>query len=118
MARVKHFYVHTLASGKAAHGEAEVTWNESMGGYDVVARTARNTTEGFVALNEAGFRGRQWECNSLSDNQFATLREAVQALLGESLSMTTSRVAAMHFGLRPADEAPVNPGFTAPELVL
>ncbi len=103
MARVKHFYVHTLSNGKAAHGEAEVTWVESMGGYDVVARTARNVTKGHVFFNEAGFRGRQWECNSLSDNQFPTLRAAVQALLYESLSYTKSREMAIELGLRPAE---------------
>jgi hypothetical protein len=112
MARIKHFYVHTLASGKPAHGEAEVTWNPSTGSYDVVARTARCVTKGSVYFNEAGFRGRQWECNALSDNQFETLREAVQALLAESASYTRSREDAIRLGVRPP-ESPINPEFAS-----
>lgn len=118
MARVEHFYVHTLPGGGRAYGEAEVTWNPSEGGYDVEARTARDVRKGFVSFNEAGFAHRQWEARGLSDNLFPTLRSAVQAYLAESLSYTKARMAAIHYGVRPKDEPLVNPEFAEPVVVL
>ena len=104
MARIKHFYVHTLPDGSAAHGEAEVTWSDTTGGYEVEARTAHNVTKGSVYFNEAGFAHRQWEvhCEGIGDNLFPTLRSAVQAILQWSAGMTKTREMARELGLVPA----------------
>lgn len=99
--------------GSEATTFAEAHRSDS-GWYAVGARNGRTRLAGTVTRNEAGFGGRQWEVSgvcvgndydnpiSVGDNQFPTLKAAVQAIMARAAEYEATRKQAVSLGLRPA----------------